>query len=226
VKHILVLFNCSCFSSPAGSSFSLFPALSQSCKLSLPYLIPQTLATYQQGLPVRFGLLTLHLGGIEYQGKFLPWQNAQYCYIPQNNKRRSSEDTLQLLERRDEQPGRKRVEIRVCYSEVPNFAVLRHLISSMRESSPPVSCNPLVAGRFATITYSGWLAGCSSSLTLHWGYNGWNHMVDTRMTNQHNGMWQATLLILSEASVVNMAFFNQDDAWDKKDSDNYNLSVL
>jgi hypothetical protein len=190
----------------------------------LRYLIPRALATYWQGLPVRFGLLTLHLGGIEYQGKFLPWHhvNVQYCSIPQN-KRRLSDDALKFLERRDQQSRREWVWAWVHSSAVPNFAVLWSLVS---QPPPPVSCNPLVVGRSATITYSGWLAASSSSLTLHWGYNGWNHMVDTRMTKQPNEMWQATLMIPSEASVVNMAFFNQDGAWDNKGSDNYNLNVL
>jgi Starch/carbohydrate-binding module (family 53) len=190
----------------------------------LPYLIPRAFATYQQGLPIRFGSLTLHLGGIEYEGKFLPWHNLQ-CRFISHNKQGTTTDALRFLEKGDQQSKRKRERhwAWVHSSTVPNFAVLWHLVS---QGPPPVSCNPLVAGRVATITYSGWLADCSSSLTLHWGYNGWNHIVDTRMTNQHNGIWQATLLIPSDASVVNMAFFNQDDAWDNKDSDNYNLNIL
>jgi hypothetical protein len=97
---------------------------------------------------------------------------------------------------------------------------------SIAQSPPPVSCHPLVEGRFAIITYSGWLADCSSSLTLHWGYNGWNHIVDTRMTNQHKGMWQATIMVPSGASIVNMTFFNQNAVWDNKGSANYNLKVI
>lgn len=190
----------------------------------LPHLIPPAFATYQQALPVRFGLLTLHLGGIEYQGKLLPWHTLQYRSIP-HNEQRTTADALCFLEKGDQPSKRKRERqwAWVHSSDVPNFALLWHLVS---QSPPPVSCNPLVAGRVATITYSGWLAGSSSSLTLHWGYNGWNHIGDTRMMKQHNGMWQAILLIPSEASVVNMAFFNQDDTWDNKNSDNYNLNVL
>jgi hypothetical protein len=192
---------------------------------ALPSLLPQALSTFQQGIPVCFGLLTLHLGGIEYQGKLLPWQKVQCIYTP-STKRRESQDTLCLLERGDHSSEPRRDWAMVYSSQVPNFALLWRLVSSIAQSPPSVSCIPLVAGRSARITYSGWLAPTSSSLTLHWGYNNWNRIQNAEMMKQHHGIWQATILVPSEASLINMAFFNQSGVWDNKNADNYNLNVL
>jgi hypothetical protein len=60
---------------------------------------------------------------------------------------------------------------------------------------------------------------------MHWGYNNWNNITDTNMTNQNNGTWQATITVPSGANTLNMAFHNQNSAWDNNSSSNYNLRV-
>lgn len=95
------------------------------------------------------------------------------------------------------------------------------------ELSTGVTASPssLVAGQAATITYTGNLAGSASSITMHWGYNNWNGITDTAMTQQSNGTWQATITVPSGATTLNLACENQSTTWDNNGGSNYNLSV-
>ncbi len=82
-----------------------------------------------------------------------------------------------------------------------------------------------VHGQQTTITYYGTLASSATSITMHWGYNSWNGVTNTSMVRQPNGSWQATITMPSNATQLNMAFFNQNNTWDNNNSSNYNLTV-
>jgi alpha-glucosidase len=87
------------------------------------------------------------------------------------------------------------------------------------------SPSPPVAGQPATITYNGTLAPSASSITMHWGFNNWNSIADTTMTQQANGSWQATITLPQGATQLNMAFHNQNNTWDNNHGSNFNLNV-
>ena len=82
-----------------------------------------------------------------------------------------------------------------------------------------------VHSQATTITYSGTLASAATSITMHWGYNGWNGVTDTPLVKQPNGSWQATITMPSNATSLNMAFYNQSGTWDSNGGSNYNLTV-
>ena len=82
-----------------------------------------------------------------------------------------------------------------------------------------------VHGQATTITYYGTLAASASSITLHWGYNGWNGTTDTPMVKQPNGSWRATITMPTGATSLNTAFYNQSNTWDSNGGSNYNLTV-
>ena len=84
---------------------------------------------------------------------------------------------------------------------------------------------PLVAGSAATIVYSGTLASSATSITMHWGYNGWSGTTNATMTKQSNGTWTAAITVPAGATTVNTAFYNQSSIWDNNSSNNYNLPV-
>ncbi len=90
-----------------------------------------------------------------------------------------------------------------------------------------VSTNPtpLVAGQTATITYDGSLAASATSMTMHWGYNGWTGVTETPMTKQSNGTWTATITIPTGATTFNSAFYNQSGTWDSNAGNNFNFVV-
>ncbi|HVU67770.1 MAG TPA: carbohydrate-binding protein, partial [Ktedonobacteraceae bacterium] len=88
-----------------------------------------------------------------------------------------------------------------------------------------ISPNPALAGHSATITYNGTLASSATSITMHWGYNSWNGITDTAMSQQSDGTWQATITVPSGATTLNMAFKNQSSTWDNNGGSNYNFSV-
>ncbi len=93
--------------------------------------------------------------------------------------------------------------------------------------SSPVTANPspLVAGQPATITYDGTLASSATSITMHWGYNGWSGVTNTPMTKQANGTWTASITIPAGATAFNSAYYNQSSTWDSNGGSNYNLAV-
>ncbi|SDW92611.1 alpha-glucosidase [Alicyclobacillus hesperidum] len=86
------------------------------------------------------------------------------------------------------------------------------------------SPSPLVHGQTTTIVYAGSLAASASSITMHWGYNGWSGTTDTAMTKQSNGTWTATVTVPT-GTVLNTAFYNQAGNWDNNGGQNYNLSI-
>ncbi|GMA58223.1 alpha-glucosidase [Alicyclobacillus sacchari] len=83
----------------------------------------------------------------------------------------------------------------------------------------------LDAGQQATVIYNGSLAASASSMTMHWGYNGWSGTTNTPMTKQSNGTWTATITVPFGAQTLNTAFYNQSSTWDNNNSNNYNFSV-
>ena len=82
-----------------------------------------------------------------------------------------------------------------------------------------------VQGQSLTITYNGSLAGGASSVTLHWGYNGWTSPTDVAMAKQSDGSWKATIYAPTSASAINTAYYNQSGVWDSNGGSNYNLNV-
>ncbi|MNX97357.1 Carbohydrate binding domain (family 25) [compost metagenome] len=93
-------------------------------------------------------------------------------------------------------------------------------------TSNPVLANPApVAGKQTTITYNGSLAAGATSMTLHWGTNGWVSPADVIMTKQSNGTWTAVITLPSGSNVLNMAFKNNAGTWDSNNSKNFNYSV-
>ena len=75
------------------------------------------------------------------------------------------------------------------------------------------------------ITYNGSLAGGATSMTMHWGYNGWTSPADVTMTKQGDGSWPGVAFLPQAANQLNMAFYNQSGVWDNNGGNNYNMSV-
>ena len=75
------------------------------------------------------------------------------------------------------------------------------------------------------IVYNGSLTSGASSITMHWGYNGWSGTTDVPMTKQSDGSWIGTASLPQAANAMNMAFYNQSGTWDNNSGSNYNLSV-
>ena len=93
-------------------------------------------------------------------------------------------------------------------------------------SSVPVQVNPgPAASKTTTVYYNGSLAAAATSMTLHWGYNGFANPTDVAMTKQSDGRWAATITVPSGSYDLNMAFKNNANAWDSNNSANYNYSV-
>lgn len=93
-------------------------------------------------------------------------------------------------------------------------------------SSALVQVSPApVATKTTTVYYNGNLASGATSMTLHWGYNGFTNPTDTAMTKQSDGRWAATITIPSGSYDLNMAFKNNAGTWDSNNSANYNYSV-
>lgn len=82
-----------------------------------------------------------------------------------------------------------------------------------------------VHSQATTITYYGTLAAGATSITLHWGYNGWNGVTDTPLVKQPNGAWQATITMPASATSLNTAYYNQSGTWDSNGGSNYNFTV-
>lgn len=98
------------------------------------------------------------------------------------------------------------------------------LVSGATLPTVSSSSSPLTAGQTASIYYDGSLASSSSSVTMHWGYNGWNAVTDTPMTKQANGTWKATITVPVGAQ-LNTAYYNQSGTWDSNNGNNYNLEI-
>jgi uncharacterized membrane protein YidH (DUF202 family) len=129
------------------------------------------------------------------------------------------------------------------YFNWASIAMQRHQTLSLAGDLEPgvsaVACIPLpAAGKPATITYQGRLAVTAASITMHWGYSNWrdgfmlhwghtywNGVTDTQMVKQSNGTWQASIIIPSGATSLNMAFRNQSNIWDNNNNSNYHLNV-
>lgn len=63
----------------------------------------------------------------------------------------------------------------------------------------------LLQGNSFTLYYSGSLAN-SSSVKLHWGYNGFLNPSDVTMTKGSDGFWAATIKIPSSATKLDFDF--------------------
>lgn len=86
--------------------------------------------------------------------------------------------------------------------------------------------NP-TAGSKVTITYdaSGRVLANSSSITAHWGYDGFKGVTDTTMTSLGNNKWQVTLTVPSTAtSNLNICFTN-GTSWDNNSTSNWSIPV-
>jgi glucoamylase len=103
-------------------------------------------------------------------------------------------------------------------------AVYSHFAAA---ASEPVttSPSPAVAGQPVTVTYNGSLAASATSVTMHWGYNGWQGTTDTAMAKQSNGTWTATVTVPAGTG-LNTAFYNQSGTWDNNNSSNYNIGAV
>jgi Starch/carbohydrate-binding module (family 53) len=72
---------------------------------------------------------------------------------------------------------------------------------------------------------NGSLASSASSITMHWGYNGWNGVIDTIITRTSIGAWTGFAMVPSSSTQLNMAFFNQSGTWDNNNGQNYKPTV-
>jgi hypothetical protein len=90
----------------------------------------------------------------------------------------------------------------------------------------PVSASttPLAGGTNSTIRYAGTLAGSASTITLHWGHDGWQGVTNTTMTRQADGSWTATVAVPA-GSVLNLGVFNQNSTWDNNNGANYGFPI-
>ncbi len=82
-----------------------------------------------------------------------------------------------------------------------------------------------VQGQQVKITYNGSLAGSATSITMHWGYNGWNSPADVTLTKQSDGSWLGSASLPQAANQLNMGFYNQSGTWDNNGGNNYNMAV-
>ncbi len=103
----------------------------------------------------------------------------------------------------------------------PTVTVTPTPVPSGVSSSPATP----IAGQPATITYNGSLAASATSITMHWGNNGWSGVTDVVMAKQGDGSWMATIMLPQSATQLNMAFHNQSNNWDNNNGSNYNLNV-
>ncbi|NSB17030.1 carbohydrate-binding protein [Clostridium beijerinckii] len=81
----------------------------------------------------------------------------------------------------------------------------------------------LLQGNSFTLYYSGSLAN-SSSVKLHWGYNGFLNPSDVTMTKGSDGFWAATIKIPSSATKLDFDFTNGSN-WDNNSSKDWHLQV-
>ncbi|WP_297421603.1 carbohydrate-binding protein [Clostridium sp.] len=82
----------------------------------------------------------------------------------------------------------------------------------------------LVQGNSFTVYYNGSLAS-SSSVSLHWGYNGWTSSTNVTMTKDSTtGFWVGTITIPSSATKLDFDFTN-GSSWDNNSSQDWHLPV-
>ncbi|NMF07735.1 carbohydrate-binding protein [Clostridium beijerinckii] len=81
----------------------------------------------------------------------------------------------------------------------------------------------LLQGNSFTLYYNGSLAN-SSSIKLHWGYNGFLNPSDVTMTKGSDGFWAATIKIPSSATKLDFDFTNGSN-WDNNSSKDWHLQV-
>lgn len=81
----------------------------------------------------------------------------------------------------------------------------------------------LVQGNSFTVYYSGSLAN-SSSVKLHWGYNGFTNPTNVTMTKDSNGFWEGTVTIPTSATKLDFDFTDGSN-WDNNSSKDWHLQV-
>ncbi len=91
-------------------------------------------------------------------------------------------------------------------------------------SPASTSPSPVVGGSNVTIRYAGTLAGAATSMTVHWGHDGWQGVTDTAMAKQADGSWKATILAPA-GSALNLAFHNQSNTWDNNGGSDYGFAI-
>ncbi|HEX4705894.1 MAG TPA: glycoside hydrolase family 15 protein, partial [Pseudonocardiaceae bacterium] len=87
------------------------------------------------------------------------------------------------------------------------------------------SVSPPMAGQPVTVRYNGFLAGSASTVTLHWGHDGWQGVTDTPMAKQADGSWTATVTVPAGTG-LNTAFVNQASTWDNNGGADYNVAAV
>ncbi|MGE5132543.1 MAG: glycoside hydrolase family 15 protein [Gemmatimonadota bacterium] len=104
-------------------------------------------------------------------------------------------------------------------------AVYQHYAAA---AHPAVSTSPSppAAGQQVTVRYDGFLAGGATSITMHWGHDGWQTITDTPMARQADGSWTATVTIPAGSTGLNTAYYNQSGTWDNNSSANYNIGAI
>lgn len=89
----------------------------------------------------------------------------------------------------------------------------------------PVQVSPApTANKQICIYYNGSLSANASTITLHWGYNGWTKSTNATMVKQSDGRWMAEVTMPSGSYMLNMAFENQSNVWDNNGTANYSYS--
>ena len=81
----------------------------------------------------------------------------------------------------------------------------------------------LLQGKSFTIYYNGSLAN-SSSVSLHWGYNGWVGVSNATMTKRSDGFWAATVTIPTTATKLDFDF-TDGSSYDNNSSNDWHLQV-
>ncbi|MDP4145568.1 MAG: carbohydrate-binding protein [Bacillota bacterium] len=140
-------------------------------------------------------------------------------------------------------PSAAKSALNVCFTDGSNWdnnssanwsIPVTTTITTPTPTPPPtpaavVTSNPTtaVAGQSVTITYnaSGRVLQSSSTVKLHWGYDGWLTPTDTVMTSAGNGMWTATITVPSAAKSALNLCFTDGSKWDNNNSANWSISV-
>lgn len=81
----------------------------------------------------------------------------------------------------------------------------------------------LTQGSTFTVYYSGSLVN-SSSVSLHWGYNGWTSATNVSMIKDSSGFWEGTITIPTSATMLDFDFTDGTN-WDNNISNDWHLQV-
>ncbi|MBU3158244.1 chitobiase/beta-hexosaminidase C-terminal domain-containing protein [Clostridium frigoris] len=81
----------------------------------------------------------------------------------------------------------------------------------------------LLQGKSFTVYYNGSLAN-SSSVSMHWGYNGWVGASNATMTKRSDGFWAATITIPTTATKLDFDF-TDGSSYDNNSSNDWHLQV-